>query len=173
MLIQTRYPEDIVFRALKRQSYPLFAEHMLRERKADASVPYVYQAILGASAETLSEAIDFLQDAQTIEDFYKILCDNKLNLVLDGLSVAMNTDDPDDASQEKSSYAVLSGKGSMDVALDDIDKSQGDFEFKLNKMPDDALLSMVFEPFFVTKDNAFYSKIVLSEGKMTVNGKRF
>lgn len=117
--------------------------------------------------------LDFLQDAQTIEDFYKILCDNKLNLVLDGLSVAMNTDDPDDASQEKSSYAVLSGKGSMDVALDDIDKSQGDFEFKLNKMPDDALLSMVFEPFFVTKDNAFYSKLVLSEGKMTVNGKRF
>ena len=66
VLIQTRYPEDIVFRALKRQSYPLFAEHMLRERKADASVPYVYQAILGASAETLSEAIDFLQDAAAV-----------------------------------------------------------------------------------------------------------
>ena len=117
--------------------------------------------------------LNCLQDAQTIEDFYKILCDNKLNLVLDGLSVVMNTDNFDNASQENTSYAVLNGKGGMVVALDDIDKSQGDFEFKLNKMPDDALLSLVFEPFFVTKDEAFYSKIVFSEGKMTVNGKRF
>lgn len=117
--------------------------------------------------------LNFLQDAQTIEDFYKILCDNKLNLVLDGLSVVMNTDDLDNASQENNSYAVLNGKGSMVFALDDFDKSHGNFEFMLDKMPDDALLSIVFEPFFVTKDNAFYSKIVFSEGKMTVNGKRF
>lgn len=117
--------------------------------------------------------LNFLQDAQTIEDFYKILCDNKLNFVLDGLSVVMNTDDLDNASQENNSYAVLNGKGSMVFALDDFDKSHGNFEFMLDKMPDDALLSIVFEPFFVTKDNAFYSKIVFSEGKMTVNGKRF
>ena len=117
--------------------------------------------------------LNFLQDAQTIEDFYKILCDNKLNLVLDGLSVVMDTGDPDNASQEKNSFAVLNGKGSMVFNLDDIDKSQGDFEFKLDKMPNDALLSVVFKPFFVTKDNAFYSKIVFSSGRMTVNGKRF
>ena len=85
----------------------------------------------------------------------------------------MDTGDPDNASQEKNSFAVLNGKGSMVFNLDDIDKSQGDFEFKLDKMPNDALLSVVFEPFFVTKDYAFYSKIVFSEGRMTVNGKRF
>lgn len=117
--------------------------------------------------------LNFIQDAQGIEDFYEILCDNKLSLVLDGLSVVINAGGSEGASPEENDFAVLDGKGGAIFNLDDIDESQGDFEFKLDKMPEDALLSVVLNPFFVADGDAFRSKIVFSSGKLTVNGKRF
>lgn len=62
VLIQTRFKEDPLFEALKRQDYPLFAERTLKERKENFGVPYVHQALLSAESDSLAKAVLFLDD---------------------------------------------------------------------------------------------------------------
>lgn len=63
VLIQTRFPEEPLFAALKAQSYEQFADAELEERRESAGVPFIYQALLLAEADLLADAIYFLQHA--------------------------------------------------------------------------------------------------------------
>lgn len=63
VLIQTRFPEESLFAALKAQSYEQFANAELEERRKSAGVPFVYQALLLAEADLLADALNFLQNA--------------------------------------------------------------------------------------------------------------
>ena len=63
VLIQTRFPDDPLFSALARQSYPAFADATLEERRESACPPFMHQALLTAEADQLSSAIGFLEDA--------------------------------------------------------------------------------------------------------------
>ncbi len=68
VLIQTRFPSEPLFGALEEQNYVLFTTHLMQERKENWSVPFVYQALLTAQAQTLSEALYFLETtAKTAE----------------------------------------------------------------------------------------------------------
>lgn len=63
VLIQTRFPDDPLFSALARQSYPAFADETLEERRESACPPFMHQALLTAEADQLSSALGFLGDA--------------------------------------------------------------------------------------------------------------
>ena len=62
VLIQTHYPNDPFFAMLKLQDYRKFAAFTLAEREINHYVPYSYQAILYAEAESIGEALNFLSD---------------------------------------------------------------------------------------------------------------
>ncbi len=66
VLIQTHYPNDPFFAMLKLQDYRKFAEFTLAEREINHYVPYSYQAILYAEAESIGEALNFLSDMVTL-----------------------------------------------------------------------------------------------------------
>lgn len=63
VLIQTRFPEDPLFAALAVQSYEQFADAALEERRQNAGVPFVRQAMLYAEADSVSDALAFLKAA--------------------------------------------------------------------------------------------------------------
>lgn len=65
VLIQTRYPQHVLYAAIMRQDYPQFASHLLAERQQAALPPFIYQALLRAQATELSVALEFLQHAST------------------------------------------------------------------------------------------------------------
>jgi primosomal protein N' (replication factor Y) len=66
VLIQTGYPEQFVYQALKRHDYAGFARHALQEREETGLPPYSYQALLTAEARELAQAIEFLQAARAL-----------------------------------------------------------------------------------------------------------
>ncbi|MDH4094831.1 MAG: primosomal protein N' [Betaproteobacteria bacterium] len=63
VLVQTRYPEHPLFRALARHDYAAFAEAQLAERRGAGFPPFVHEAALRAEAPKLAQAMQFLQDA--------------------------------------------------------------------------------------------------------------
>ncbi|WP_019937703.1 primosomal protein N' [Bordetella sp. FB-8] len=68
VIIQTGYPEQPVYQALKRHDYAGFARYMLQEREATGLPPYAYQALLTAEARELQQALAFLQRARDVAD---------------------------------------------------------------------------------------------------------
>ncbi len=66
VLIQTRYPQHPLYRAVLAHDYAGFAESTLAERKAAGLPPFVFQALLRAEARTLQDALDFLQQASDL-----------------------------------------------------------------------------------------------------------
>ena len=68
VIIQTGYPEQPVYQALKRHDYAGFARYMLQEREATGLPPYAYQALLTAEARALQQALAFLQRARDVAD---------------------------------------------------------------------------------------------------------
>ncbi len=68
VLIQTGYPEQLVYQALLRHDYPGFARHALRERESTGLPPYAYQALLTAEARELALALAFLQEARALPE---------------------------------------------------------------------------------------------------------
>jgi primosomal protein N' (replication factor Y) len=64
VLIQTGYPEQSVYQALKRHDFEGFASALLAEREAAGLPPYAYQALLTAEAVELQDALNFLQSAR-------------------------------------------------------------------------------------------------------------
>lgn len=62
VLVQTDFEEDIVFEALKRQSFSMFAEQLLLERKSIQAPPFVHQVLVTAEAESLSLSLNFIRD---------------------------------------------------------------------------------------------------------------
>ena len=63
VLVQTRYPEHPLFRALAAHDYAGFAESQLAERRAAGFPPFVFEAALRAEAKNLDTAMRFLRDA--------------------------------------------------------------------------------------------------------------
>jgi primosomal protein N' (replication factor Y) len=63
VLVQTRYPQHALFRALARHDYAAFAEAQLAERRSAGFPPFVHEAALRAEAPKLAQAMQFLQDA--------------------------------------------------------------------------------------------------------------
>lgn len=66
VLIQTRYPQHPLYRALKTHDYPKFAKECLEERQQAALPPFIFQALLRAEARELSVAMAFLHLAAEI-----------------------------------------------------------------------------------------------------------
>jgi len=65
VLVQTAYPEQPVYQALKAHDFAGFAASLLEQRQAAGLPPYAYQALLTAQATELSDAIGFLSAART------------------------------------------------------------------------------------------------------------
>ena len=63
VLVQTRYPEHPLFRALAGHDFAGFAESQLAERKSAGFAPFVFEAALRAEAAKLDAALRFLRDA--------------------------------------------------------------------------------------------------------------
>jgi primosomal protein N' (replication factor Y) (superfamily II helicase) len=66
VLIQTEHPGHPLYRALAHHDFEEFARIQLAEREAAGFPPYMYQAMLRAEAERLSEALDFLKTARAL-----------------------------------------------------------------------------------------------------------
>jgi primosomal protein N' (replication factor Y) len=64
VMVQTDYPEQPVYQALRRHDYTGFADYALREREEMALPPYAYQALLTAEARELAQALAFLRQAR-------------------------------------------------------------------------------------------------------------
>ena len=66
VLVQTRYPQHPLYRALMNQDYTGFAASVLEERQSAGLPPFVFQALLRAEAKTLDKALEFLTTAKTL-----------------------------------------------------------------------------------------------------------
>lgn len=66
VLIQTRYPQHPLYRALIAHDYEGFARGTLEERRAAGLPPFMFQALLRAEAKQLQDALDFLSQAATL-----------------------------------------------------------------------------------------------------------
>jgi primosomal protein N' (replication factor Y) (superfamily II helicase) len=65
VLIQTRYPQHLLYGAVVSHDYDRFASALLDERQQAHLPPFLYQALLRAEARELDTAIAFLQQAAT------------------------------------------------------------------------------------------------------------
>jgi primosomal protein N' (replication factor Y) len=63
VLIQTAFPDHVLFNALRRQDYAAFAATLLEERKLAQFPPYCFEALLRAEAGQFAQVRDFLQGA--------------------------------------------------------------------------------------------------------------
>jgi len=60
VLVQTRFPEHPLYRALAHGDYGEFAQEQLAERRAAKMPPFTHQALLSATAKDLPDALQFL-----------------------------------------------------------------------------------------------------------------
>ncbi|MCX7627910.1 MAG: primosomal protein N' [Methylophilaceae bacterium] len=63
VLIQTAFPDHVLFHALKRHDFTEFAASQLEERRMAGLPPYCFQAVLRAEAARLAPVQEFLQEA--------------------------------------------------------------------------------------------------------------
>lgn len=63
VIIQTQFPEHVLFNALRSQDYVAYANAMLQEREQVQLPPYVFTALLRAEANDYALANQFLQHA--------------------------------------------------------------------------------------------------------------
>lgn len=63
VLIQSRYPQHPLYRAVAAHDYDGFAGQMLEERQQAVLPPFIYQALLRAEAPALDTALAFLKEA--------------------------------------------------------------------------------------------------------------
>jgi primosomal protein N' (replication factor Y) len=66
VLVQTRYAQHPLYRALLGHDFPGFASATLEERRSAGLPPYVFQALLRAESKTLTNALEFLQQARAL-----------------------------------------------------------------------------------------------------------
>lgn len=66
VIIQTDYPDQAVYQALKRHDYIGFARYALAERESIGLPPFTYQALLTAEAGKLAQTLDFLAQARAM-----------------------------------------------------------------------------------------------------------
>lgn len=66
VLVQTRYPQHPLYRALMNQDYTGFAASVIEERHSAGLPPFVFQALLRAEAKSLDKALEFLTTAKSL-----------------------------------------------------------------------------------------------------------
>jgi primosomal protein N' (replication factor Y) len=66
VMIQTRYAQHPLYRALLKHDFPGFASTTLEERRSAGLPPFVFQALLRAESKTLDKALEFLQQAREL-----------------------------------------------------------------------------------------------------------
>ncbi|MBS0424659.1 MAG: primosomal protein N' [Proteobacteria bacterium] len=66
VLIQTEFPDHLLYQALQRHDYDTLAQTLLTERKTAGFPPYVYQALLRAEAHDIGVVLDFLSQAKEL-----------------------------------------------------------------------------------------------------------
>ena len=66
VLVQTRYPQHPLYRALMSHDYAGFAASTVEERRIAGLPPFVFQALLRAEAKTLEVALEFLNTAREL-----------------------------------------------------------------------------------------------------------
>ncbi len=66
VLVQTRYTQHPLYRALIAHDFPGFAAATLEERSSAGLPPFVFQALLRAESKTLNMALEFLQHAREL-----------------------------------------------------------------------------------------------------------
>ena len=66
VLVQTRYAQHPLYRALLGHDFPGFASSTLEERRNAGLPPFVFQALLRAESKTLTTALEFLQQAREL-----------------------------------------------------------------------------------------------------------
>ncbi len=66
VLIQTQYPDNPLFSAVRAHDYPGFATQQLKEREQAGFPPYTFQAVLRAEAPEMTMALDFLKAAAAL-----------------------------------------------------------------------------------------------------------
>ena len=66
VMVQTRYAQHPLYRALLGHDFPGFAAATLEERRSAGLPPFVFQALLRAESKTLSKALEFLQQARDL-----------------------------------------------------------------------------------------------------------
>jgi len=64
VLVQTRFPDHPLYRALAHADYAAFAREQLAERRAARMPPYTHHALLTATAGTLDDALQFLNECR-------------------------------------------------------------------------------------------------------------
>lgn len=64
VMIQTGYPEQSLYQALKRHDYEGFAKSLMHERETAGLPPFAFQALLTAEAKELPDALGFLHAAR-------------------------------------------------------------------------------------------------------------
>ena len=64
VMVQTGYPEQPLYQALKRHDFEGFAHSLLAEREAAMLPPFSFQALLTAEATELPDALGFLEAAR-------------------------------------------------------------------------------------------------------------
>jgi primosomal protein N' (replication factor Y) len=63
VLIQTQFPDHLLFEALRRHDYDAFAKTLLAERRHAGLPPFMHQALLRAEATRSSTVLNYLADA--------------------------------------------------------------------------------------------------------------
>jgi len=66
VMIQSGYPEQPLYQALKKHDYEGFAQALMHERQDASLPPYSFQALLTAQAPELSQVLEFLQGARNM-----------------------------------------------------------------------------------------------------------
>ena len=82
VLVQTRYPQHPLYRALMNQDYTGFAASVLEERQSAGLPPFVFQALLRAEAKTLDKALEFLTTAKTLFEHEGIVINDPVPMTI-------------------------------------------------------------------------------------------
>ena len=82
VLVQTRYPQHPLYRALMNQDYTGFAASVLEERHSAGLPPFVFQALLRAEAKTVDKALEFLTTAKTLLDHEGIIINDPVPMTI-------------------------------------------------------------------------------------------
>ena len=82
VLVQTRYPQHPLYRALMNQDYTGFAASVLEERQSAGLPPFVFQALLRAEAKTVDKALEFLTTAKTLLEHEGIIINDPVPMTI-------------------------------------------------------------------------------------------
>lgn len=86
VMIQTRYPEHLLYQCLKNQDYERYITSLMTERQEVGLPPFMFQALLFAEAKELTHALEFLRHAKTLIHGESIIVNDPVPLTLERLN---------------------------------------------------------------------------------------